>query len=66
MPTASRPELIRKVLRRLVIALGVVNLAGLLVAAPAGADFAPWFANSVGGATQVLAVTGRRRIGRQA
>ncbi|ANI37676.1 L,D-transpeptidase family protein [Mycolicibacterium vaccae] len=58
MPTASRPELIRKVLRRLVIALGVVNLAGLLVAAPAGADFAPWFANSVGGATQVLAVTG--------
>lgn len=44
-------------LRRLWTLLCAVTLAALLTAPQAGA-FAPWFANSVGAATQVLAVTG--------
>ncbi|STZ41213.1 Conserved exported protein of uncharacterised function [Mycolicibacterium gilvum] len=44
-------------LRRLSTLLCAIAVAGLLTAPHAGA-FAPWFANSVGAATQVLAVTG--------
>ncbi|MCV7126214.1 MULTISPECIES: L,D-transpeptidase family protein [Mycolicibacterium] len=43
---------------RLPMLLCAALLAALLTPAQAVADFSPWFANSVGPATQVLAVTG--------
>lgn len=48
---------VEAMLRRLSTLLCAIAVAGLLTAPHAGA-FAPWFANSVGAATQVLAVTG--------
>ncbi|WP_207548327.1 L,D-transpeptidase family protein [Mycolicibacterium iranicum] len=55
MPTAPRRKRHRKLVR-----LAVLLAAALLgfVTAPPAAAFSPWFANSVGSATQVLAVTG--------
>lgn len=57
MPTAPRPDRIRHFLRGLAILL-CAGAVGFLTAPHASAEFSPWFANSVGAATQVLAVTG--------
>jgi L,D-peptidoglycan transpeptidase YkuD (ErfK/YbiS/YcfS/YnhG family) len=57
MPTASRPERLRHILRRAAILLCAAAV-GFLTAPQASAGFSPWFATSVGPATQVLAVTG--------
>lgn len=54
MPTAPRPDRLRALLPLL---LGLAMISGFVTAPPASA-FAPWFANSVGPAAQVLAVTG--------
>ncbi|MCZ0727742.1 L,D-transpeptidase family protein [Mycolicibacterium iranicum] len=55
MPTAPRRNRHRKFVR-----LAILLAAALLgfVTAPPASAFSPWFANSVGSATQVLAVTG--------
>ena len=60
MPTAPRPDRARNPLRRLLILLCVAAVSAVTgwLAPQAQAEFTPWFANSVGGATQVLSVTG--------
>lgn len=57
MPTAPQPDRPRRSLLRSAVLLCVALVAAFL-AAPQASASPPWFANSVGSATQVLAVTG--------